>query len=148
MKVGKAPANEWLDALIRQALQTSFRDAEPSPVVWVRTRRHVLRSQRRTRKGTTHHSAQPVQQDMGRCDVVNWKDVLVQRERYQDLLREAERHRLVRRALAGRQRPHRFFCQAMSWLGRRMVAWGQRLQERYGTAATAPALQPANCTYG
>ena len=144
MNVGDAPANEWLDALIRQILQSSFGDAGPPPVVWVRIRRHILRSQRRTRKGTTHHSAQSVQQDMGRCDVVNWKDVLVQRERYQDLLREAERHRLVRQVLAGRERRQRAYCRAINWLGRRMVAWGQRLQEHYGATATAPALQTAN----
>jgi hypothetical protein len=144
VNVGDAPANEWLDALIRQILQSSFGDAGPPPVAWVRIRRHILRSQRRTRKGTTHHSAQSVQQDMGRCDVVSWKDVLVQRERYQDLLREAERHRLVRQVLAGRQRRQRAYCRAINWLGRRMVAWGQRLQEHYGATATAPALQAAN----
>jgi hypothetical protein len=144
VNVGDAPANEWLDALIRQILQSSFGDAGPPPVAWVRIRRHILRSQRRTRKGTTHHSAQFVQQDMGRCDVVNWKDVLVQRERYQDLLREAERHRLVRRALAGHQRRYHFYCRAMNWLGRRMVAWGQRLQEQHSTATAATALQAAN----
>ena len=144
MKVGEAPANEWLDVLIRRALQTSFGDAGPPPVAWVRIRRHILQSQRRARKGTTHHSAQSVQQDMGRCDVVSWKDVLVQQERYQDLLREAERHRLVRQVLAGRQRRQRAYCRAINWLGRRMVAWGQRLQEHYGATATAPALQAAN----
>ena len=76
--------------------------------------------------------------------MISWKDVLVQRERYQDLLREAERHRLARRVLAGRQRRHRCFCRAMNWLGRRMVAWGQRLQEQHSTATAAAALQAAN----
>jgi hypothetical protein len=69
----------------------------------------------------------------------------VQRERYQDLLREAERHRLVRQVLAGRQQRQRAYCRALNWLGRRMVAWGQRLQEHYGASAKAPALQAANC---
>jgi hypothetical protein len=76
--------------------------------------------------------------------VVSWKDVLVQRERYQDLLREAEKHRLVLQALAGRQRRYHFYCRAMNWLGRRMVAWGQRLQEQYDAATAATALQAAN----
>ena len=76
--------------------------------------------------------------------MISWNDYLVKQERYQDLLREAERQRLVRRVLAGRQRRQRAHCRAMNWLGRRMVAWGQRLQEHYGATATAPALQAAN----
>ena len=75
--------------------------------------------------------------------MVSWEDVLAQRERYQDLLREAEKHRLVRQALAGRQRRHHL-CQVMNWLGRRMVAWGQRLQKQYEATAAATALQAAN----
>jgi len=81
----------------------------------------------------------------------SFKDVLLQREpyqeqreRYQDLLREAEKHRHVRQVLAGRQRRQRAYCRAINWLGRRMVAWGQRLQEHYGATATVPALQAAN----
>jgi hypothetical protein len=75
--------------------------------------------------------------------MISFTDVLVQREHYQDLLREAEKHRLVRRALAGRQRRYHF-CRAMNWLGRRMVAWGQRLQEQYDAATAATTLQAAN----
>ena len=144
MKAGKAPASERLDALIRRTLQFSFGDAGPPPVAWVRIRRHILRSQRRARKGTTHYEKGAVRKGTGRCDMISFQDVLVQRERYQDLLREAERHRLVRQVLAGRQRRQRAYCRAMNWLGRRMVAWGQRLQEQYDAATAATALQTAN----
>lgn len=62
-------------------------------------------------------------------------DYLVARERYKDLLREAERDRLVRQALTGRERRHRFYCGALTWLGRRLIACGWRLQERYGSCS-------------
>jgi hypothetical protein len=52
-----------------------------------------------------------------------WYDVLVHQERNKDLLREAEHYRLVRRALAGRERHDHFYCRALIWLGRRLVAW-------------------------
>ena len=75
--------------------------------------------------------------------MVNWLDFLVQQERYKDLLREAEEYRLIRKALAGRPRRTRLHCQALVWLGRRLVAWGWRLQERYGAATATPTLQAA-----
>jgi hypothetical protein len=74
------------------------------------------------------------------------RDFRVHRERYKDLLREAERYRLIRPALAGREKRDRFHCRALTWLGRRLVAWGWRLQERYSAAAAAPTLRPANRT--
>ena len=69
-----------------------------------------------------------------------WMEVVVRRERNEDLRREAERFRLVRQALAGRERHDRFYCRALTWLGRRLVAWGKRLQERYSVAAATPVL--------
>jgi hypothetical protein len=75
-----------------------------------------------------------------------WNDVLVQEERRKDLLREAEEYRLARLVLAGRERRPRLYYRALTWLGRRLVAWGYRLQARYGVAATVPgALRIANC---
>jgi hypothetical protein len=53
-------------------------------------------------------------------------------------LREAERDRLARLALAGRQGSGRFHCRMLAGLGRWMVAWGVRLQERYGVAIEMP----------
>jgi len=66
-----------------------------------------------------------------------WYDVLVHQERNKDLLREAEHYRFVRRALAGRERHDHFYCRALIWLGRRLVAWGVRLQARHGAAVGA-----------
>jgi len=76
----------------------------------------------------------------------NELDFLVCQERYKDLLREAERARLVRQARAGQERRNHFYYRALTWLGRRLVGWGWHLQERYGTAAGAPALRAANRT--
>lgn len=66
------------------------------------------------------------------------RDYLVERERYKDLLREVERDRLVRRALTGREKRYRFYCGAVSWLGRWLVVWGWRLQQRYGACSRGP----------
>ena len=72
-----------------------------------------------------------------------WNLVIAQQERHKDLLREAERYRLVRQVLAERGRGDRAWYRALAWLGRRLVAWGQRLQERYGAAAAA--VHPSVC---
>lgn len=77
--------------------------------------------------------------------VINWYNEVLAQEHSKDLLREAERYRLVRQALAGRARRDRFHCRALTWLGRRLVAWGWRLQEHYdGILVEAPALQVAS----
>jgi hypothetical protein len=57
--------------------------------------------------------------------------LLVGRDRSADRLREAQRDRLARLALAGHRRHDRFYCRALTWLGSRLIAWGWRLQERY-----------------
>ncbi len=72
------------------------------------------------------------------------KDFRVAQERYKDLLREAERHRLVQQSLPDRRKRNCLSRRALSWLGRRLVAWGQHLQERYGATTEAPPLQPAD----
>ena len=69
---------------------------------------------------------------------------LVCRERNKDLLREAERYRLVRQVLPARRRHSRFHCRALIWLGRRLVGWGRRLQERYDVVVDASVLRAAN----
>ncbi len=82
------------------------------------------------------------------------RDSLVRREHYKDLLRQAKRARLVRQRYpepvegmqAGQERRNHFSCRALTWLGRRLVVWGWRLQKRYGAATTAPAFRAANRT--
>lgn len=70
----------------------------------------------------------------------------VYQEHYKDLLREAERARLVRQMQARRERRNYFYCWLLTWLGRRLVVWGWRLQERYGAMTAAPALRAVNRT--
>jgi hypothetical protein len=77
---------------------------------------------------------------------LGWKDVLAQERRYKDLLRETEKERLVQQVLAGRERSDRFYCQVLTWLGRRLVAWGCYLQERYGAVVEVPALRVEDST--
>jgi hypothetical protein len=73
--------------------------------------------------------------------MLSWSDIMVQQERNADLLREAERERLIQHVLAGRERRGRFTRQALAWLGQRLVAWGCRLQERYGaTTGVYPSV--------
>ena len=78
-----------------------------------------------------------------------WIELLVHEARHADLLREAANERMVRQARAGREEQDRLIGRALAWLGARMVAWGRRLQARYGAATTAAACgtcrpMPAN----
>jgi hypothetical protein len=66
-----------------------------------------------------------------------WTELMVHEARRADLLREAEQERMARRALAGREKRDRLTGRALTWLGERMVAWGGRLQARYGAVSTA-----------
>jgi hypothetical protein len=73
----------------------------------------------------------------------NDRDLTVQRERYKDLLREAEKERLIR-AAGLRQSGHRRLGRTVAgWLGAQMVKWGRKLQ-RYSTAPPSYSLQVAN----
>ncbi len=75
--------------------------------------------------------------------MLGWDTVLIQEARRQEMLRQAERERLVRQARAGRAQHAGFYCRALTWLGRQLVAWGWRLQERYGAAVATSMLRPA-----
>jgi hypothetical protein len=66
-----------------------------------------------------------------------WTELMVHEARRADLLREAAHERMVRQALAGRKKRDRLTDRALAWLGERMLAWGGRLQARYGVATTA-----------
>ena len=69
----------------------------------------------------------------------NVMDHLALLERYRDIGREAERMRPVRRMRGGGQESARFYVRARTWLGRRLVSWGSRLQ----TVATGPEIRTA-----
>jgi hypothetical protein len=131
-------AEEWLDDLIVQTLVVSFGNAQPLMGVWARICERIRQPQR----GACRRRPGPIQQESGRCEVFRWSDVLAQQEHCEDIRREVARHGLARQASAGQKRRH-LHCRALSWLGRRMVALGQRMQERYGTSTPAPAFQAA-----
>ncbi len=78
--------------------------------------------------------------------MLTWEDFLGQQERYKDLLREVERNRFIRQALARYERRNYFYCRALVWLGQRLIAWGWRLQERYSGGAVILTPQAANPT--
>jgi hypothetical protein len=76
--------------------------------------------------------------------MIDWNAVRARQERYQDLLHDAEKYRLTRQVLAGRETHNRFYCRAQIWLGRQLVTWGWRLQKHHGVVVEAFALQAGN----
>jgi len=68
--------------------------------------------------------------------VLRWTEFLAHKERLADLRRQAEREQLVQQVLATREKQHPRYHRAATWLGPHLVAWGCRLQERYGFAGT------------
>jgi len=70
-------------------------------------------------------------------------DYVANLERYRDRVREADRARLVKQARVGRDYRNRFYVPMLNWLGRRLVAWGLRLQACREAAAATPTLRPA-----
>jgi hypothetical protein len=64
----------------------------------------------------------------------NWLDIVAQRERYDDLVREAEHDRLVHR-LPKRETSDHLYLRLLAWLGCVLIATGKYLQEHYGDAA-------------
>jgi len=70
--------------------------------------------------------------------MILWSDIVARRERYEDLMREAEQERLMRQMLAGRGTNDRLYARALAWLGRQLVDWGRGLQERCSACAASP----------
>ncbi len=80
--------------------------------------------------------------------MIGENDAFYAEERRKDMLREAEHDRLVRLARPARPRRARFYGRALAWMGRQLIAWGRRLQERYGApAATPPIPSPQSPRY-
>lgn len=71
-------------------------------------------------------------------------DPLVHQEQYKDLLREAERERLIR--AAGLRQPGNWKSarKVAGWIGNQMISWGHKLQS-YGMASSACGPQVAGC---
>jgi ferric-dicitrate binding protein FerR (iron transport regulator) len=64
--------------------------------------------------------------------MIDGRMILVQREQYEEYRRQADAHRRARE-IAGVT----LAARALVWLGRRLEAWGDGLQRRYGTAQDA-----------
>ena len=77
--------------------------------------------------------------------MLNWNQVLAQQEHYQDMLREAEKTRLVRLARAEQPAGPGLAPRGLAWLGRRLVQWGQNLEERYGVDPDTASVAMADC---
>jgi hypothetical protein len=57
-------------------------------------------------------------------------------------VQEARRYR--RQSRAGRATDQRFYFGALAWLGQRLTAWGEDLQERYNAPAPRSIHRPAS----
>jgi hypothetical protein len=66
----------------------------------------------------------------------NHGDFLVRQEQYQDLLREAEKERLIQAAELHRSDRWGLPRQTANWLGTYVVKWGLKLQVNRPTAPT------------
>ena len=75
--------------------------------------------------------------------MANWIDIVVAQEQHKDRLREAERERLVHEARKGRRKRTRVVGPLLVWLGKRLIAWGWRLQAPLGAreANGCPAFE-------
>jgi hypothetical protein len=73
-------------------------------------------------------------------------DFLAQQQRYKDLIREADRERLARQALAEDEKQTRFYLRILTWLGQQLANLGCSLRRHlHGLSRTTsdlPALNP------
>ena len=60
-----------------------------------------------------------------------WGDVYMRQEQAIDRRREAANHRLIRQIRAAERHRVSIQAQMMASLGRRLSAWGQRLEAQY-----------------
>jgi hypothetical protein len=75
--------------------------------------------------------------------MLNWIDEQIARQRYEDLVREEQLHRLAISMLALQSRPPRFYGPLLAGLGHRLVVWGSRLEARY-SAMIDPTIVARN----
>ena len=65
----------------------------------------------------------------------NWIDEQVQKQRFEDMVRTAQRDRLARRTLILHVQRVRFYRSLLVRVGRWLEVSGYRLQARYGTVS-------------
>ncbi len=78
--------------------------------------------------------------------MMNDLNVLVQYAIYQDIIREAERDRVIRMARAA-NKGSGLYARVLNWIGGRLATWGNQLQERYGDASLTPQSLPAQTAH-
>ena len=64
----------------------------------------------------------------------NWIDEQIQKQRFEDMARTAQRDQLAKMALAARVQRMHFYRPFLAQLGCWLEAWGYQLQARYGAA--------------
>ena len=79
---------------------------------------------------------------------VTQRDVWAQEQYYADQRRAAEQFRLARAAQAGGREGGRAYARALAWVGRTLIAWGSRLQERPGRVVSSTMSQTAKPAMG
>lgn len=118
---GAAPPEDWLAATIRSALRSSVGNAEPSTEIWDQIQQNI--------------AIMSLSHEEEDSAMLSHNDLLIQREHYKDLLREAEHERQIQAILLqepGNWKPYR---KVVNWIGVQMVRWGRKLQQ-YGTTPT------------
>ena len=74
--------------------------------------------------------------------MLHWKDVMMQQEKYKDLVREAENRALVRQALAGQTRRSPLVWRMLAAWVRHLINLGCYLLERCASALKVPVQTP------
>ena len=64
--------------------------------------------------------------------MMNWNHYAVAQEQYRDLMRAADKRRMIRQAEAEQSDINVRHRQLLDWLGRCLIACGWRLRARYG----------------
>jgi hypothetical protein len=83
---------------------------------------------------------------MAMTDWTNWHIDAVAAQHRDDLLREAQDRRLIRQAAPADSKPQHFYRRSLAWLGRRLIVWGSRLQQRYGAEKPVSRMQARSHT--
>jgi hypothetical protein len=68
--------------------------------------------------------------------MMKWTDVMVAKLRYQEIVKEAEEMRLLQKAMRSQNSHRQLHHHILTWLGKRMVAWGLSLQEHHASGGT------------
>ena len=77
--------------------------------------------------------------------IPGWKDYLARQEHFEDLRREAEVERLLRRGRPSPERRWLAATQVLAWLGQRLETWGSRLQAQAQMRSQMPDCCTAEC---